>query len=161
MMDNTIYDIKPKPQEDYEVRVVIYDTRNIKMMDVEGTSDVYVKAFFDSKHAKETDTHYRCTDGKASFNYRLLFNVQHPVKDKSSYMLNLQIFDRDFFKSNDVIGDATLDLKPLMEDVTLTKRPLTLNRSYYDGYYKDKTGTNVEFKNDSSFWIDINSYDAA
>lgn len=75
MKDHIIYDIKPKPVEEYEVRVVIYDTRNIKMMDVEGTSDVYVKAFFDSKHSKETDTHYRCTDGKASFNYRLLFNL--------------------------------------------------------------------------------------
>ena len=56
-----------------EVRVCIYDTRDVKMMDVEGTSDVYCRAFFDSNEAKETDTHYRCTNGKASFNYRLLF----------------------------------------------------------------------------------------
>jgi len=88
MKDQIIYDINPKPVEEYEVRVVIYDTRNIKMMDVEGTSDVYVKAFFDSKNAKETDTHYRCTDGKASFNYRLLFSLKHPTKDANSYRLN-------------------------------------------------------------------------
>ena len=68
------FDIKPKPPYEVEVRVVIWDTRDIKMMDVEGTSDVFIKAFFDSKKALETDTHFRCQTGKASFNYRLKFN---------------------------------------------------------------------------------------
>ena len=43
------------------MRVCIFDTKEIKMMDVEGTSDVFIRAFFDSKKgAIETDTHYRC-----------------------------------------------------------------------------------------------------
>lgn len=43
------------------MRVCIFDTKEIKMMDDEGTSDVYIRAFFDSKKgALETDTHYRC-----------------------------------------------------------------------------------------------------
>jgi hypothetical protein len=46
MKDLTKFDITPKPIEDFEVRVVVYDTREIKMMDEEGTSDVYVRAFF-------------------------------------------------------------------------------------------------------------------
>jgi hypothetical protein len=51
-------------------------------MDIEGVSDVYCRAFFDSKEdAKETDTHYRCGTGAASFNYRLLYKVMHPRKD--------------------------------------------------------------------------------
>jgi hypothetical protein len=66
------------------VRVVIYDTVDIKMMDVEGTSDAFIRAFFDSKEqTKETDTHFRCSDGNASFNYRLLFNIKHPRRDYS------------------------------------------------------------------------------
>lgn len=73
----------------------------------------------------------------------------------------MQIYDRDFFKSNDVIGDATLDLRPLMEDVTLTKRPLTLTQSYYNHHFKEKTGAVLEYKNDSSFWMNINSFDSA
>ncbi len=56
------------------------------MMDAEGTSDVYIRAFFDSKNALETDCHYRCQDGKASFNYRLKFKEQFP---KKSYFLDL------------------------------------------------------------------------
>jgi len=43
------------------MRVSVFGTEDIKMMDVEGTSDVYIRAFFDSKKDPlETDTHYRC-----------------------------------------------------------------------------------------------------
>jgi len=44
------------------------------MEDLEGTSDVYVKAWIDKEDKKETDTHYRCQTGEASFNYRLLYD---------------------------------------------------------------------------------------
>jgi len=50
----------------------------VAMMDVEGTSDVYCKAYFESSDYKETDTHYRCQDGAASFNYRMLFDISYP-----------------------------------------------------------------------------------
>ena len=43
------------------MRLVIFDTLDVKCMDAEGTSDVYGRAFFDSKEeVHETDTHYRC-----------------------------------------------------------------------------------------------------
>lgn len=42
------------------MRVCVFDTKEIKMMDAEGTSDVYIRTFFDSKEALESDTHYRC-----------------------------------------------------------------------------------------------------
>jgi len=56
-----LYDISMKPPEEYQMRVSIFDTKDIKMMDDEGTSDVFCRCFFDSrKDALETDTHYRC-----------------------------------------------------------------------------------------------------
>lgn len=131
---------------------MIYDTLNIKMMDVEGTSDVYCRAFFDSAvEAKETDTHYRCSNGKASFNYRMLFNLKHPRKD---YSLTLQLYDRDFFKSNDLIGDATFDIKLPLEDVSLSKRQCGVTKTYYNSYLKD-LGFKLEFKDEDTFWIPI------
>lgn len=51
------------------------------MMDAEGTSDVFIRSFFDSKKALETDTHFRCQTGTASFNYRLKFNEVVPKED--------------------------------------------------------------------------------
>ena len=55
------YIITPKPPEEFEVRFVVFDTEDVIAMDVEGTSDVYCRAFFDSKEeVHETDTHFRC-----------------------------------------------------------------------------------------------------
>ena len=51
-------------------------------------------------------------------------------------------------------------MRHLIEDVALTKRPLTLTQSYYDQYYKVKTGAELEYKNDSSFWMNVNSFDS-
>ena len=84
--EEKVYDISRKPDEEYEVRLVVWDTKEIKMMDDEGTSDVFIRTYFDSNNAKETDCHYRCQTGKASFNYRLLFTETYPRKD---YRLNL------------------------------------------------------------------------
>jgi hypothetical protein len=77
-----VWNIKPQPPEEFEVRVCIFNTSDVICTDVEGVSDVYCRAFFDSREdAKETDTHYRCGNGKASFNYRLLYRIKHPRKD--------------------------------------------------------------------------------
>ena len=88
------------------MRVSVYETKNVPMEDIEGTSDVFVKAWINQNDKKETDTHWRCTTGEASFNYRLIFDFKSPTytkSEKNSYKLMLQIFDRDVFKSNDFI----------------------------------------------------------
>jgi len=56
-----VFDISKRPPEKIEVRVCVFDTIDIKMMDDEGTSDVFIRTFFDSREcSKETDTHFRC-----------------------------------------------------------------------------------------------------
>lgn len=57
-------------------------------------------------------------NGAASFNYRLLFDVQAPRKD---YLLVIQAWDFDIFKSNDFICEWTLDLMPIFNNVRLTQ----------------------------------------
>jgi len=76
--------VSPEPVRDYEVRLSIMGTENVPCEDAEGTSDVFMKAYIDDKDKKETDTHYRCMNGKASFNYRLLYNVPAP---RTNYLL--------------------------------------------------------------------------
>lgn len=54
------WDICEKPPETFEVRVCIFNCKDVVMMDMEGTVDAYCRGFFDSKEdAQETDTHYR------------------------------------------------------------------------------------------------------
>ena len=114
-----LYDISKKPTEDFEVRVIIWDTEELKMMDAEGTTDGFVRCFFESDQSKDTDTHFRNSDGKCSWNYRMLFPFTHPCKN---YKLKVQAYDLDLFKSNDLVGETTLDLETIFEDSELAKR---------------------------------------
>ena len=54
---------------------MIWDTKDIEAEELEENDalDIFVRAYFDSKNALESDCHYRCWNGKASFNYRLKF----------------------------------------------------------------------------------------
>lgn len=125
-------------------------------MDAEGTSDVFIKAYIDSDDKYETDTHYRCTTGAASFNYRLLMKTRCPRDD---HVLHIQIWDRDILKSNDMICSYSIDLKYLFKDVHDTKKPIQLSKAYYDNYLKakyKKVGheTELHFEQDiDTFWL--------
>jgi len=65
----------------------------------------------------------------------MLFPIAHPRK-KNDYALNIQAYDRDFFKSNDIIGEGKVDLKHAIEDSILTKRPISLNKNYFNKILK-------------------------
>jgi len=43
------WDISPKPPEDFEVRVCVLNCKDIIAMDWEGTTDFYMRGFFDTK----------------------------------------------------------------------------------------------------------------
>lgn len=103
------YDISPKPSDNLEVRICVLNCKDVKTGDVEGTTDAYVRGFFDSNgQVFETDTHWRCQDGKPDFQYRLIYDFKHP---NSNYKFTLQLYDRDVFSTNDLLGSAQVDLK--------------------------------------------------
>jgi hypothetical protein len=60
------------------------------------------------------------------------------------------------FKSNDFIGENQISLKEIFEDAIATKKPLSLNKKYYDGYLKAKMpqSTKLVFYDDDSFFLD-------
>ena len=111
----------------------------------------------DDKDKKETDTHFRCSNGKASFNYRLLYNVKAP---RQKYDLVIQSWDKDLFKSNDFIGEATVNIKELFEDAILTKKPIALNKKYFNGFFKEKhPEIKLQFYDDDSFYVETKNKD--
>lgn len=151
--DNQPWNIMPRPVSNYEVRVVIWETRDVKMKDWEGTSDIYCRAFFDSNKSKRTDTHYRSMDGRGSFNYRLLFDVKNPGEQK---VLNMQIWDADLFSGNDFIGDVSMNLALPIEDCTSTNRQVSITRKYYNSFLNEYMGEGgLKFEDETSFWIDM------
>ena len=70
-------------------------------MDFEGCSDAYVKAYFESDADQETDIHWRNSDGAASFNWRMLFDLK---SKQLSYDLTIQAWDKDIIAWDDFIG---------------------------------------------------------
>ena len=152
------WNISPRPVQDFVVRLVVWDTKDVKMKDWEGTSDIYCRAFFESgKSDKRTDTHYRCMDGKGSFNYRLLYDIPHP---STSQRLNLQVWDADMFSGNDFIGDCSLDLSIPIENASLADRAVSVDKKYYDIIWHQYMGDyELSYENEESFWVELKDKD--
>lgn len=123
---NRMFNIASEPSTEYQLRLCIYNTKNVPMKDAEGTSDVFLQAWINENLKKETDTHWRCSTGEASFNWRMLLPFISPVSGSKSeadaYKLKLNMYDRDLLSKNDFICDYELDLKLLVEECRLTKR---------------------------------------
>mmetsp|Transcript_4050 Transcript_4050/g.3879 ORF Transcript_4050/g.3879 Transcript_4050/m.3879 type:complete len:713 (+) Transcript_4050:1971-4109(+) len=105
------WDLTPKPESIFETRLIIWKSEGVPNADPEGVSDLYVRAWVNNLEPKETDTHYRCQRGAGSWNWRMKFRI--PVHEKMQSAVNLQLWDRDFFSANDIIGDASFDFKDL------------------------------------------------
>ena len=122
--------ISPEPITELQVRLVIWETEDMEMMDIEGTSDIYVLAFFDQNEIQKTDIHFRCQNGEASFNWRIILPLKLPVQKPE---ITLQVYDKDIFASDDYISGATLNLKDLIIVPKYLQMPIKFTRSYYNG----------------------------
>ncbi len=82
------------------------------MDSLEGMSDLFVKCWPEGCSPQETDTHWRCKKGKASFNWRILFDVELGPSTRAMKFpyFHLQLWDRDILKWNDCAGEGVIDL---------------------------------------------------
>ena len=63
------------------------------------------------------------------------------IKDtRKDFKFTLQCYDRDFFDGNDLIGENSLDLKKMLEDSALTKKPMCFNKKFYEWLSKEQPG---------------------
>ncbi len=97
----------PEPRE-YEVRVICWKSVEVPNMDA-NTSDLYGKFWLQGLKKQTTDTHWRCKNGKGSWNYRLKFKITLPVKNPEMARLYIQLWDADLIVS-DVVGESSLDM---------------------------------------------------
>lgn len=54
------WDISPRPPAEFQARLIVWKTEDVSNLDIEGTSDIYIRAWVNTAEPKETDTHYRC-----------------------------------------------------------------------------------------------------
>ena len=149
--------IEPEPTVELETRVVVWRTKEIPNMDIEGCSDIQVKTYYDTAAAGYSDTHWRCQNGNASFNYRVKLsnNSKQPNTE-----LRVEAWDRDIIKSNDIIGGCNLNLAAMMKDVLMTGKKSVLHEVYFEEFLRHemlKVGNSVAnqitFEDKEKFWV--------
>jgi hypothetical protein len=76
--------------------------------------------------------------------------------NRKEFKLKLQAYDRDFLKSNDLIGEAVLDIGKLVEDCELVQKPCSLNKRFYEEQMpravRDEDKLVFDDKDKNKFW---------
>lgn len=113
----------------------MWRTRYIPNLDAE-QSDQYVRCRLQlgggrKRQEESTDVHYFARRGKASFNYRMTFDVTLP-DDAEAASLIVTVLDFDLLTRDDVGGTAKLDLRNMfaqahqqLDQLTADERALT------------------------------------
>ena len=138
-------DISDKPPTDFEARLIVWQTEGVQSYDTEGTSDLYVRALVNDSKPKETDTHYRCQNGKGQFNWRMTFPLKLPSEQ---CLISLQIWDRDVFSSSDFIADTSFAFKELARDAFIKDKRLKMRGG------KDELLSTMKKEDSDRFWVE-------
>ena len=108
--------IKTVTSQVYEIRVVIWETRDVPLVDG-GKVDIFIKCTFDptgwveDEVTKETDTHRNSKDGHGQFNWRMKFHLKTPCEFPR---LKFQVMDAGVM-SSEAIGETVLSLKSTLK----------------------------------------------
>lgn len=153
------WDIKLPPVVNMQSRLVIWSTRDIPCMDVEEVSDVYVAAFLDPKKSQTTDTHFRCSSGEASFNWRCLETIPYHPKHHNT-KLQIQVYDKDLFAPDDYICSASLNLKPFIQQIYDLDMPFTFSKTGFNNTNpSEELKKMIQFEEEEKFWINCTRED--
>ncbi|XP_070758115.1 fer-1-like protein 4 [Enoplosus armatus] len=133
-------DIKPRLPEQYELRVIIWNTDDVFLDDVnpftgDPSSDIYVKGWIKGLEGdkQETDVHFSSLTGEGNFNWRFVFRFDYlPTEKEVVYkkkesifsleesefrqpaVLTLQVWDYDRIAANDFLGSIELRLNDMV-----------------------------------------------
>ena len=157
-LNMTPWQISPEPPSKIEMRLVVWETEEMRMMDVEDTSDIYVTAFVDQNDKQSTDVHFRCQTGNASFNWRIVLQLEVP---RLNNKLTLHCYDKDIFSKDDFISGAEIDLTELINIPKDLDVPINFTKDYVDSVSQEEKAKyqGIEFLTDGEdgekhkFWV--------
>jgi hypothetical protein len=73
--------------------------------------DLFATFYMEGSSARyHTDTHWRCKNGKGSWNWRIKIPLELPIKSREVGRLKIQLWNRNIITSNEIVGEATYNL---------------------------------------------------
>ena len=146
--------IQPHPFIELICVFIVYETEDLQCLDVEGTSDVYVSIYTNDNERISTDIHYRCSNGNASFNYRLILPIHLP---QCNGILHVNAYDNDILSKDDYIGGTTIDLTSIINDVTYLDIPIHFTKSYVESHHIPNIVFDDVDTEHNKFWLTLTS----
>ena len=146
--------IQPQPCIELICVFIVYETEDLQCLDVEGTSDVYVSIYTNVNERISTDIHYRCTNGNASFNYRLILPIHLP---QCNGILHINAYDNDILSKDDYIGGTTIDLTSIITDVTYLDLPIHFTKTYIESHHIPNIVFDDVDNEHNKFWLTLTS----
>lgn len=70
----------PQPICKLQVRFVAWETEDMKMMNIEGISNIYIIGYIDQKENERKNNHFLCQTSVPYFNWRMLLLLRLPVQ---------------------------------------------------------------------------------
>lgn len=142
-----IVDIRRPTTVEWELRLVVWETRNIPLFDDHNYANLYIRGelIFETEEGveveqfHETDSHTGLKDGRGIFNYRMKYKFEAPCKFPR---LKLFVWER-WLLSHTALGEAELDLSSLIREAAMSvqqkdvierpRRWISLNHSSWPG----------------------------
>eukprot|EP00004_Rigifila_ramosa_P003995 TRINITY_DN1437_c1_g3_i2.p1 TRINITY_DN1437_c1_g3~~TRINITY_DN1437_c1_g3_i2.p1 ORF type:complete len:1074 (-),score=257.30 TRINITY_DN1437_c1_g3_i2:75-3296(-) len=119
-----VVNIEPPPKKKYELRVIVWQARNMAIKDqLTNQNDLYVTGRLNEGVEHSTDTHMRAKDGKGSFNYRFVEQIELPMRDPR---FRLAAWDFDLVAANDLIGETSINLDQMFKIAYAKNRHVSL-----------------------------------
>lgn len=115
----------PAP-EDFELRLVVFETRTLRRGNVVRATDAYFRVALrghdGAEQLQESDVHYGVLDGNARFNWRFKYSLRLPLGSRRSLdgiYLDLQVWDHALTGEGEMIAGSRVNLSKLARDAWL------------------------------------------
>ncbi|CAK8985932.1 Myoferlin (Fer-1-like protein 3) [Durusdinium trenchii] len=121
-----IVDIRAPKTEEWELRLVIWETRRVPLLDDHHYGNLYVtgevsysgvNGSANFERELSTDVHTGLKDGRGIFNFRMLFPMEAPSRFPR---LRIKVWER-WLISYTALGEANVDLSALMREASRTQ----------------------------------------
>ncbi len=146
--------IERPPPEEYEIRLVIWETRNIVYEGKKKQIDAMICVGYDPEGYlsddvhKETDVHLGCDDGHAVFNWRMKFNLTVPC---TFPRLTFDLKDFNTFSADESLCTCTISVKRLLKKLVKDGKLELKNKWIQLGNRDDPGEVKAEIKIDLYF----------